>query len=643
METERGKVTEQPVSSIKQIQGQAPPQQTDALQVPPLQTHAHEERGRKRDRQDSTPASGFVQQPESKRQRIDSLVEEEVSEEIMESPRRETSLHTPTSSFQQEKDRKQCMEVSSSTQKGEKPANTKASFKEIKAQNELLRVQLYEQFLKATPAKWERMMAAFDIKQEKMILSHFKPKVQQPQSAADFVKTQLEVLSKDVHLMDQIELHKQTTDMLYATLAEKATLAYELKGSLKNTNTQLDFERLSSTAKYNRIKTLEEIIVDLGHDPKDPKGVRTLMKKKDDDIAALKKRFRLLPTEHPQIGELQKKKEAEDQFDLMMRLNQRVIDLEGELEKELQGKQGESASQPPQRVPTDVATPSEPVALPNIPTTADATVETTTVLMSSMSVDDLIEAVNKLKLQATEINETKEKLAKLEEKYDKSKMTVAEQSREIKALKDRVKTLEKGLSLDRTLAEIKRLMWAKVNQSISGQWRSIQAIYEQVELLGRAKFENQRAKATLGSMPDHANRMINFLNHQTREELVALNIMNRTDAILTSKSVLTLRSFVQTLEARCRDIQCDVDSFDVRLVALQARGLPSLLISAGKLLTYDQYSTRLNNFVTNQLTAASSFATETWPPTGQTLYDKLESLFYLEHEVNHLFEMPPSY
>jgi len=75
--------------------------------------------------------------------------------------------------------------------------------------------------------------------------------------------------------------------------------------------------------------------VDLGHDPKDPKGVRALMKKKDDGIAALKKRLRLLPTEHPQTGELQKEKEDEDQLDLMMKLNQRVIDLEGELEKAL--------------------------------------------------------------------------------------------------------------------------------------------------------------------------------------------------------------------------------------------------------------------------------------------------------------------
>ena len=85
-------------------------------------------------------------------------------------------------------------------------------------------------------------------------------------------------------------------------------------------------------------------------------------------------------------------------------------------------------------------------------------------------------------------------MAELETKYDKSKMTVGEQSREIKALKDIIKTLEKELPLDKTLAEIKKILWAKINQSIIGQWRSIQAIYEKVELLGRAKTESQKAK-----------------------------------------------------------------------------------------------------------------------------------------------------
>ena len=79
--------------------------------------------------------------------------------------------------MQQEQERQHGMEVSSSRQQSKKPPGIKATFMEIKAQNELLRVQLYDQFLKATPSKHQRLMAAYDFKEEKMILSHFKPNI----------------------------------------------------------------------------------------------------------------------------------------------------------------------------------------------------------------------------------------------------------------------------------------------------------------------------------------------------------------------------------------------------------------------------------------------------------------------------------
>jgi len=69
------------------------------------------------------------------------------------------------------------MEVSSSRQQSKQPPSIKGMFVEIKAQNELLRMQLYDQFLKTTSTKQQRLMATYDLKEEKMILSHFKPKV----------------------------------------------------------------------------------------------------------------------------------------------------------------------------------------------------------------------------------------------------------------------------------------------------------------------------------------------------------------------------------------------------------------------------------------------------------------------------------
>jgi len=227
MDVQQETEAEQPNTSKDQSQGQAPLQQSEASQLPVLQTPLNEERGKKRDREETTPPSGSTQQPEAKRQRIDPQAEEEhISEERRQSQSKEgeSSQQTATSSFQQEQAMQQSTEVSSSRQQGKQPAGIKGAFMEIKAQNELLRVQLYDQFLKATPSKQQRLMAAYDIKEDKMILTHFKPKVPKPKSAADYTKTNLEVLSKDIHPMDQIELHKQTGEMVYATLADRAML-----------------------------------------------------------------------------------------------------------------------------------------------------------------------------------------------------------------------------------------------------------------------------------------------------------------------------------------------------------------------------------------------------------------------------------
>lgn len=78
------------------------------------------------------------------------------------------------------------------------------------------------------PTKQQRLMSTYDIREGKTIMSYFKPKVQQPQSIADYIRTNLEVLAKDIHPLDQIELHKQTGEMVYSTLANKVMLAYKL-------------------------------------------------------------------------------------------------------------------------------------------------------------------------------------------------------------------------------------------------------------------------------------------------------------------------------------------------------------------------------------------------------------------------------
>lgn len=164
-----------------------------------------------------------------------------------------------------------------------------------------------------------------------------------------------------------------------------------------------------------------------------------------------------------------------------------------------------------------------------------------------------------------------------------------------------------------------------------------------MELLGQALIEINKAKTLLGNRPEQANRIIDFLNRQEQEELAAIGIPNRTKAVLTAKKVLTLRNYVQAVERKCYEITADVEEFKVKSAKLQAKGLPSLLTGAGKLVSQDQFANRMATYIENQITASSSTSEQTGPPSGQSLYDKLGGLFFIENEVNHLFETPPNF
>ena len=62
-----------------------------------------------------------------------------------------------------------------------------------------------------------------------------KPIVQQPRSMVDYLKTDFEVLAKDIYPIDQMEHHKQTREMVYSTLTNKAIIAHQLHNSLNST------------------------------------------------------------------------------------------------------------------------------------------------------------------------------------------------------------------------------------------------------------------------------------------------------------------------------------------------------------------------------------------------------------------------
>ena len=80
-----------------------------------------------------------------------------------------------------------------------------------------------------------------------------------------------------------------------------------------------------------------------------------------------------------------------------------------------------------------------------------------------------------------------------------------------------------------------------------------------------------------------------------------------------------------------------------RFAILQSKGFPSPLVIHDKLMSHQDYVEKLNQYADNQAGPSTSSSTEKALPTGRILYDSLENLFYVEHEVKHLFPVQPTF
>ena len=130
----------------------------------------------------------------------------------------------------------------------------------------------------------------------------------------------------------------------------------------------------------------------------------------------------------------------------LVKTQARLEETEAALQAALQQKEGGQTSQPPQQVINLEESPQTIIPPTGQTTeTAPSTSAPTTAPEQAPSLDmqKMMKEIQALEAQMEELNEAKEKLATLNEKYDKSKQQVAEKTREARTLERKIKELEK--------------------------------------------------------------------------------------------------------------------------------------------------------------------------------------------------------
>jgi hypothetical protein len=210
----------------------------------------------------------------------------------------------------------------------------------IKKRNQTLTNNAYAHFQKQSATAQHRLLSTFDTEKGRMHMAYLHAQVPDPKVISNYKRVTIEFQAKDVHPADQMDLHKQTGEMVFHTLSHTTASASKYRVALRNAQTQLKMEKISSFAKDNKIKTLEELVLKIGYDPANVKAAEEMIKNKNADIASLRKQLKLPPTEDPQMKEIAEKEgEKDEMLRLLMEQNAQLREMEAEMEKLLKEKE----------------------------------------------------------------------------------------------------------------------------------------------------------------------------------------------------------------------------------------------------------------------------------------------------------------
>ena len=126
--------------------------------------------------------------------------------------------------------------------------------------------------------------------------------------------TEMELRLDKISVPDKIQLHKQTSDIIYSDLLQAMMRINKLKILVDKLEIQLKHERVENKANTIQIKKLEADIISSGNERDNTQAVRRMLEEKDNALQVLKKRLKIPSSEHVQSSKLLALQEEKDKM-----------------------------------------------------------------------------------------------------------------------------------------------------------------------------------------------------------------------------------------------------------------------------------------------------------------------------------------
>lgn len=204
--------------------------------------------------------------------------------------------------------------------------------------------------------------------------------------------------------------------------------------------------------------------------------------------------------------------------------------------------------------------PLEVVPLTGVSTAAATTAEIPSAIPVTVSdaSEKLVKSMEDMSLQGEEIRRLQEEIENLQKVKSMFQSSYNTEMHKSQRLAQEIQKLQKETAMAKTLLEAKENIWMDISKSMIEIWPLIQIVFEQHELVQRARQAIDKIREELGERPREATEIIRFLNSKTKEELAALEIEDKTETILEVKKVLTKKALMLQLEEKAQTMDAKI-------------------------------------------------------------------------------------
>ena len=126
--------------------------------------------------------------------------------------------------------------------------------------------------------------------------------------------TEMEVRLDKISVPDKIQLHKQTSDIIYSDLLQAMMRINKLQILVDKLEIQLKHERVENKANTIQIKKLQGDIISSSNERDNTQAVIRMLEEKDNSLQVLKKRLKIPGSEHVQSSKLLALQEEKDKM-----------------------------------------------------------------------------------------------------------------------------------------------------------------------------------------------------------------------------------------------------------------------------------------------------------------------------------------